>query len=673
MAFKFYMDGQLTDQPIGDLNLITSISRDDNAGGILINQDVRLEWAKNNNVTTGQISGFTYLKTTFDAGICNEVELVIYDEVGPTETYLNHTGVIKLTQIEFNEQPITIVTKTQDNSFNSYIYNNRELKVDLRAIQTKNKLAIDPIDWYSVDLFNGCTGTFGSGVGARYKGYLITDIFAFIISVISDNKVGFQSDYLTNLTYPLMLFKGESILNPYTIYPTSDPVFELSFQTVLNEVNKLKNIYFYIDTADPDNPILRLERNEDTYTASSGITFDEPLNVKTTVDIKNLYGKVSVGSEITVDGDNSTGCIYTMDEAISYYGFRQEEFFPLGQCNRNLELRLINEWIVSNNVIQDIIVGQSASYLDDYVLVEVFGGSIIGLTAMAFRWNFFGQGAPPFLYNLGLNNYEKMQRHSDKFETIFGNFLGIGGLGFRALLGIAPVDDITYTTSSVFGPNFIPPGGLLETAEFVNETTNGGFDGSNNYSNTLFEYTVPADGNYSFHERLHIEAESLPDPSYFEVDCIINLYDSAMTLKSTITGGATIYNNGFSFADGTMVADCLTGDIVQAEYQLRYFPNGAGQQLGATLTVIWDSYFECNGTPEGGVSITSGNASIKKLLHEFTYPILQTDWRTIVANPTASYTLIKDGVSYNGWIQEMTHNDQTTQTQIKLISSNATS
>lgn len=675
MAFRFYIDSQLTDQPDNDMQLVTNIDRSAIVGGLTVSQSNKLKWSEPDTPPAGTISGYAYLKSVFEGSLCSECVLEIYDEVGPVETYLHSRSVIKVTDLEFDEQRTSVTTEVRDNSFISYVYNNWELKVDLRALLTKNKLDTEAIVPYHVDLFNGCTGEWGSIIGAYFHGYLVTDILDFIIRVITDEKVSFQSNFLSTLTYPVILFKGESLMNPYTLYPTSNPVFELSLKDVIKELGVIYNLSFFVDNSDPDAPIFRLEDTQSTYSFFGGFTFNEPLFLKTYVDETNLYGDVSVGSTITVDGSNSTGCIYTMNEAISYYGFKEERFYPLGQCNTNAVLNLVSNWVISNNVIQDIIVGASTAYIDDYVLIECDGVDTVGLTANGHQWDFFGQPTPPVFYNLGLNNFNKMQRHSDKFETVFGNFLGIGTLGFKALLGDNPAQDITYMTGSIFNPNFIPPAGLtVNPAPFPNETTNGGFDGSNNYNNVVFEYVVLVDGDYSFHGQLHIEVDGIVSFDYFDMIIVITQYDAALTVKSSGSGGAPVLQNGFHIVDGVLVCSAVAGDIIKMTYGMGYHPNQSGNQQNArTLTVIWDSFFECNGTPEGGQSITSGNKYIRKLIHEFEYSVTETEWRTILANSIGAFPFVKDGVTRTGWIKEMTHQSQSgLNTLIKLISSNAT-
>jgi len=670
--FKFYLDNQLTDQPEG--LPVTTIKRDNQLKGILITQEVELVWNNNNDLTPGEISGYQYIKSIFDESICNEIAVDIYDQISPSETYLTYTGIIKIPQIEISEQPVNIKAKVQDNSFYSYLYNNRELKVDLRATQTKNKINLTPINYYQVDLFSSISGVYGSTIGIYYKGYRVYDVFSFIVSALTDNKVSFSSTYLSTLTYDLMLFKGESLINSYTVYPTlPDPVFEISFQDLFNEIDKLKNLYYYIDTSNPDAPVLRIENSEQVYSGTVIYSFTGIKDLVTTIDSGKLYSDVEVGSTNTASG--ITANIYTFNEAISYYGWKRENFFPLGQCNVSARLNLVSEWVLSNNAIMDAAIGGSVSFIDNFFAIECDSVDTTLFTAKAHRYDYFGQATPPYFYNFGLNNYAKLQRHSDKFETIFGTFLGIGGNGFRALLGDDGTQNITYMTGNVNNPNFIPPGGRTDPARYVNETTEGGYDGNNNYSNVLFRYVVPVNGNYSFLHSLFFETEALVGGiDFFRAGPGITITDAALNVKLDVVNPADYYYDSFQIRDAIAVADLVAGDIVTGYYQIEYFPNGTGQtqNIARLFTVLWNSFLECNGTPEGGVSITAGNRTIKKLIHVFEYDIAESDWRTIQSNPTGMALFEKDGVTRHGWIEDVTHNNDTGRTKVKLISQDAT-
>lgn len=586
MAFEFYIDGQLTDQPVNDTQLVTKIMRDNDLKNLTKTQEVQLIYAANNNPPSGTVSGYAYLKSLFDDAICNEAELKVYDIAGPTTTRLIYTGVIKLVQLNFEEQVRTITTRVQDNSFWSYINNNKDLKVDLRAVLSKNKVPVTEIDKYDVDMFDSYTGAYGLSGGLYYRAYSVYDVFAFIVTCISDGKVGFASDYLADMDYPLFLMKGISIVTPVSTIPSQPEVeYLVSFSDLFIEIDKIKNIFFYIDDSDPDAPILRIEDYESGYGGTLIYSFNDIKEITTRVDTDRLIGNVQVGSDVTADGVTPT--IYTFNEATSYYGYKLEGFFPLGQCNNSALLNLINSYVISNNVIEECLYG-STSYNDNYFIIECNNVDNVLLTAKAVQWlNIFGTPASGF-YNQGINNFNKLQRHSTKFETAFGNFLGLGDDSFKALLGDNDLQDITYMTGAATNPNYIPPGGLNDVdLSAVNETTNGGFDGNNNYSNITYEYTVPVDGTYSFHEQLVYEIDGLVGLDYFQVYADIKIYDSGMTLKQDFSTFHTRSYNAIFDEDVTAVYDCVAGDIVKAFYSIIYEPNQSGnQQIARTLTVF---------------------------------------------------------------------------------------
>ncbi|WP_298065355.1 hypothetical protein [uncultured Acinetobacter sp.] len=84
------------------------------------------------------------------------------------------------------------------------------------------------------------------------------------------------------------------------------------------------------------------------------------------------------------------------------------------------------------------------------------------------------------------------------------------------------------------------------------------------------------------------------------------------------------------------------------------------------------SFFECNGTPDGGITLSANQSdNYRILVADFPYSIPVNSFRAIVNNPKALYPFEKDGVTRFGWIKEMKRNDQTGLTQIKLITSNA--
>ncbi len=675
MAFKFYIDNQLTDQPVNDTSLVTTADRSNELNSLLVTQDVELFYNGNATPPTGTISGYAYLKGLFDDRICNEAEIEIYDEVSNTETVLIHKGIIKIPSISIDHQQFYLKTKIQDDSFYSYINNNRDIKVNLAAIETKSLTEIAPLDWYSVDLFNSYGCIYGSTllpVAAFYKGYRVYDVLEFIIKVITDNKVSFQSTFLSTLTSELFLFKGRSLFSPYTVYPSApEPILEISFQELFLELDKIYNLVFRIDNTDPNNPVFIIEDYESAYGSSLIYSFTDIKELNQSVSTANLYAQINTGSQVVEDGIT---VVYTWKAGRSYYGWKKESFHTLGQCNLSTQLNLVSEFIIDSNAIQDTVIMQSQEHLDDYFFIQCDNIDSVNLTAIATQFEFFGDGG--CYYNLGINNFYKMQRHSVKFETSFGNFLGQGSDGFKALVGDDPSNDIIYQVNNAVLPNYVPPLPLSlyeDPAPFPNVTTNGGYDGNGNYDTVLFRYTVPVAGDYSFEMMLHYQTAGMQQAENFQVTPHIKQYDSLSVLITDQTSTAATTNNGTFYYPTTAVFNCQVGDIIEGSYQLWFYRNPVTPFPGPEryFAMLWDSYLECNGTPDSGINIASGNPDIKKYIYEFNYAISQSDFLNMLNNLTGLFSFEKDGVTRFGWIQNLSYNNWTGQSKIKLITNDA--
>lgn len=671
MPFRFYIDGQLTDQPDSDKQLQTSIKRDKLSNAILMTQDVRLVYSANNNPESGEISGYSYLKGLFEGNVCSEATVEIYNESEAGVTTLHYTGVIKVPVIEIDLQRTRLEVTVNDNSYYSYIKNNQNIKVDFTATESKNKVDITPLNEYTVDMFNGINGVYTFSLGFGYFGYRVYDVFRFIIAAITDNKVGFESTYLTSIT-ELFIFKGQSLLyDNSSQFASPKPTFQISFAQLFREIDVEKNLAFMIDTTDPDAPVLRLENAEALFGASTGVSFTDIKEMKASISEDDIYSNVRVGSGFTVDGQSNW---YTFNEATSYFGFKVETFHPLGQCNTDAEKNLVNDFVISNNAIQDVLVGGATNTIDEYFLVECQDIDDVSFQARAVQYNYFGASPQKYLYNMGLNNYNKLTRHATSFQTNLANFLGTGGEGFRALLGDDPLNNITYSNNP--NGNYVPPtsGLTVSPAEFPNETTGGGYDAGGNYNNVAFEFTLPVDGDYSFGEHLYFMIAGIYRPSmWFTVTLRINHYDSGMVLKSSGEAQQTYFNDGIYAQDFAYGLTGVAGDIVQGAYRIQIlgtFGGPGSQPIYQSLLLSWDSYFECNGTPDGGITMASSSANdVKVLNYDFEYDIDDTTHYTLVANPTGSVQFEKDGQTYTGWIASYTRNDQTGRTSVKLLTS----
>lgn len=696
--FKFYIDSQLTDQPDNDMELITTIKRDSDSGGFLTTQEVTLSYSANDDLEAGTVSGYTLCKTAFDSGTCNELEIVIYDEQTATETYRVYTGVIKVPSMQIDEQNTKLSSKVEDNSFYSYIKNNKNVQFSLYATQTKNGQIITPPDIYEVDMFDSATGVFLSTIGNLYQGYRLYDVLRFLVPAISDNKITFESEFLRDVSPHLFIFDGAALANPNT-----QPEIVTSFEQIRSELFKLKNLMFYIDMTDPDAPVLRMEPQEWFYTAYNVLSFDEPLVLKTSVKTSKLFGTINVGSEYNPGGAAS---IYTWNAGTSYYGWKKEIYTPLGQCNLEVELNLVNEFLISSNAINDQVNGATTSNLDSMFIVETFDVDDVALTATAYNYSF--PTGLPYYYNFGLNNVNKIGLHGGNFQSALTNTQDGGTDVFRAALG-QDTTLMNQNAGSGLVSTYTGTPAVVYPVPFADESSGNNTDPGGNYLNTNpnYYYTVPVDGDYSFSAGMHLEAENLllcttnnpvisaaPFPTqyviYYTLSIEVYADNTFAVLLNSSTQTFFIGTDGTYNFTGNLVDSLVIGNVVRVRSSAQFrktFPTLSGNspvlvantcgytasQPKALLIALEDSYFTCNGTPEGGAILAQPNPELYKVkLHEFEYPITSEDFRSILATPLGSFEFTKNEVTRVGWIEQMIHTHQTGATKIILVSQDAT-
>lgn len=716
MAFQFYIDGLLTDQPDNDKSLTTTVRRDGPYNAIVVTQDVSLTYSGNNNLEPNTISGYAYLKALSEQGSCNEATILITDQVDPVTTYEIYRGVIKVPSIQIEEQLIRLTTKIQDNSFYSYIDNNRNIRFNPRSTKTKSGQNIEAPPIYNVNMFNPFGGVYGDAFGLLFRGYRVYDLFRFVIAAMSDNKVGFESDYLQQSSVfddkELFLFTGQSLAEPNT-----DPAITVSFDELITEIFKAKNVTFYIDMRIPSAPVLRLEDSAFFYQESQVLSFDDIKNLTTTYKTTKLLGTVNIGSNFLRQGQNPP---YPFHEDISYFGFKEETYTPLGQCNTAGTLNLVNDYVISCNAIVDQLAGVVDQNFEKTFMIECENIDDVLFEALASRYLSY-TNVNQYFYNLGLINSKRLGIHGNNFQTAVTNTQEIGGDGFRASLQ----SELLLITNQTGLPQSTVGFGIAVTTDpvvFPDELTGNNYDGNGNYAPVFGYYEAPSDGNYSFTANLRLLVENLKSCNNVTVQVIssntgvlgfyagvtlnygfmykvfIDVYEDntlANLLSSASQTRFTLLNGIQSWAVAYPV-QLATGNTVQVRFEgyfQRFIPSlfttpadsNFGIVLGTTncfysasepkasIFALEDSYFECNGTPSGGISLTANDPDGYKILqHSFIDDITVEDFQQVLANPIGLFPFEKDGITRNGWIDELQHENFTGRTQIKLITSDAT-
>ena len=723
MAYRFYIDGQLTDAPVNEFELSTSIRRESETDGINVTQDVELVYNANNDLNVSEVSGYSLLYTAFESGTCNELILDIYDQVSNTLSYHVYQGVIKVPSMMVDLQRFNIKTKVQDNSFYAYINNNKNVKYNLSSFSTKNKESITPAPQTQVELFDVYTGT----TLGTFHGIKIVDAFDFLCRALSDNKLSFFSSTLSNIYESIILFTGYAIK---VSNAGNDSDISISFEDLYNELKKVKNVGYYIDRTNLNNPILVIEDLDLLYSGNNIFSFNDikQMDVKTNID--NIYATINVGSTKLKDGASVT---LPFPEFISYLGFQEETYVPLGQCNFDNELNLVNDFAISSNMISDQISGAVTTDLDTIFMIQC--EFVSGITYRATKYpNWVGAATSAIVfYNKVFSNPYKLTIQNSNYQSSTTNTLSLGTNSFRASLGAEQVAAAIDPGSiyHVGGPGL--QGYTTQPIIYTDETSGNNFDGGN-YDNTSGIYVAPLDGNYSFSTIADLR---IVDANYLQCATMTALnvpglasgtYDvgtlqqqffgtitikvysdnTLSTLLYTNSNSATFASNGFYSlstnwagflnAGNAVIVSCnIDGGLfvynvsIPSTNQPVPFPNPNAKQLtsqGATIIFNFgsgcsfsikpycfyraSSLFECNGTPQGQLTFGSSDPMLfKNKIYTFEYDINTNDFETIKANPTGLFKFEKDNIERYGWIKEMKRNDWTGMTTVSIITNNA--
>jgi len=725
MAYLFYLDGLLTDSPINEFELSTSIRRESDTDGINVIQDVELAYNANNDLKVGETSGYSILYNAFESGTCNEIIIDIYDVVGNTTTYHIYQGVIKVPSIMVDLQRFILKTKVQDNNFYAYINNNKNIKYNLLSQVTKNGESITPAIQTEVFVYDttNCSYT-----GNIHHGIKVYDAFEFLCRALSDNKLGFYSTTLINTKNNIILFTGYALI---TTNAGADSEIITSFKELYDEIKKVRNIGYYIDTTDLNNPIMVMEDLDLLYSGNNIYEFNDIKELDVKVNIDNIYSTINAGSTLLIDGANPTT---TFPEFISYLGFQQESYIPLGQCNFDNELDLVNKFAISSNMISDQIFGAVTTNLETIFMIEC-EKKPIGNQYLAIDYaNWIGAvGSGYCYYNKGFTNPYKLSTQSSNYQAATTNTLSLGTYGFRASLGALQ----SAASFDIGSPFYIGPtlqGYTTQPIIYVDETSGGNYD-SGYYDNTSGIYVAPIDGNYSFSTIADLEitgcdtvyncatlavnnVPGIANGSYsagvvsqqFFGTITIKVYsdNTLTTLLYQNSNSATFASNGNYSISTNWAGNLSTGNAVIVScnidgslfaYNLTVFstnnpvsfPTPNIKQLianGATIIPGFSgcsfpqpqpecyyrstSYFECNGTPDGQLIFGASDPMLfKNKIYTFEYDINTTDFQNIKLNPTGLFKFEKDNIERYGWIKEMKRNDWTGMTTVSIITNNA--
>jgi len=341
--------------------------------------------------------------------------------------------------------------------------------------------------------------------------------------------------------------------------------------------------------------------------------------------------------------------------------------------------------VISSNVIEDCVVNSAQEYYDTLMFISCDNLDLGNLQAEAIRYEL--GTAPPYIYNLNLNNYNKAQRYFgflpgnllDAFNVSSANFhaskatnqvYAVGASGTETPLNY--VSGTGYTFRLCLNYPDCPAYG------FPDETTPGNYDLGGNYDNTTFIYTLPTDGIYTFNARIFIDV--LNAVSVTDAACYVTMhhYDSTLvTLKDQISTGTVmpVTTGGSEAGVGSAVFEGVAGDKVfcSVDFVVEVTNPPSGQNL-YRFSVRDNSYFE---STSDNVIVGAAPVNYKITKYEFQLPVSADDFRFLVANPTGLQTftkwseILKEFKERRAWIDEIKYNNWTGLASIKLVTNDA--
>lgn len=617
--WQFYLDGSLVNDPIGFDDSVINLERDSEIDGLFVKYTNKLKWYG---------AAYTYIKGVFEANFCNLITVKIFYKCKDGNYDLLFSGIMILSEIEFDEQKCIIDATIEDDSFSGRITRNKNIQAKVDVALSKNAVAITPVTPYPMRFYKVSTGSNYTTFRNCYWAY---DCLRYLIDFMTDGTVAFASDYFSTgygkLAY--ITIGKEIRLHDGSAVPM------ISFKDLFVNLRKKFNISFSVKLISGQR-VFRIEDEAYFYQTTALTTLPNVPDIQVKIDERRLYTNVKVGSS-SVNEDYPA---LSYPTGLRFLNWKQEQYHVLGDCNNDVSLDLVNSWIIDSNSIEDILVNATDSY-DNSIFFITSDNSTHANKGDPFAI------APPYFYNRELMNDMVIPRWLGGIPNSIAAFLGNTNGEFEA--------HRAADTLLVVDPYTQAPG------EFSVEVSDPGL----NYNNGTYEYIVPQNGLYVFEAKLFVEdmVSYAPPIDYYDVFIRIKRKTSGGTLLNTYSIGTTSNGVSISLINNTGAIYCDQTDKVTAEIEIRDFFSG---------TLKSTSYFKClNAETGGGIFADFETKSIRPFVYNFKYPVTYSDFKNVLDNYSDNIQFYKKQNKYfNGWLEKIVYPVKTGLAQWTIISEN---
>lgn len=655
IVYRFTVNNVVIPEPdnIGGWErLITNIKRDSSElRGLLITQDVELEFIGDQ---------YRFFKDAyFNTGICAEYPVLIEQSYDGQNFDTLHKGIIKLRDIVLKDMLQGLATaKVNDDSFYARINNNKSISTSVISGSSKNGIPIDPCSVFAVNILEPATA---APIGSSQL-LFVFDVMRYLVRFMSDDEVGFESTLLQT-TLPMMIQQGGKLRTG----TDPSPYWEISFGRLFDNIRKLRNVGWRIEEDATGKPIFRLELSEFFYEQdhaqfnNADIVFTDPTTLETSVNFTELYGKLKIGSTTIFDSPT-----VTYPESIRFNGFKEEEFYVLGQCNIDNTLDLTKDLIISSNVIEAIIVDNDDTWDDDLVLMVVENVNTGAFTADAKMSNPAG-AVPPTFFNMDLRNSQVAPSFFSTFQGgLVAGFLNFFSNDFQAMTNV----------QAEWGDNTVPPIPLFPAAPLVIDPVDFQLlvDVAGNFNLATDQYTAPATGYYTFNFYGRFKITGFNPNGFLDVG-----FGFDINGVKTIFYQQTWQDTNLQTFTYSQTQFLTAGDTIHV-YLTLLSDGGFGTAVNQRFTLLQDTKFSATATPDtGGVVQDYDPQDLRNVFMKFKYPVSARLFDSIKSQLTKKYSIYLSGKkeTYTGWIESFSypHKDEipsiTLKTSVNTINASA--
>jgi hypothetical protein len=319
---------------------------------------------------TFQGNDYDYLRGLYDSNYCTDLPIEIQYSVDGNVWQSKIKGLIKLASVEWDIIKREASCPVTDNNFLSKINNNKSIKFelgtekDITQFPILSKNGVDVSYKYifhdNIQMFSPLWKRYFENEAAETlpnneevdlrpagrRGIFIYDALNLIIALMSDDEVGFASNYFTyDLTTPNN-YIGEafSVLMSGMQLRTGTSVPYISFVDLFEDLHKLFNVWFAIEIDINGKPVIRIEDENYFNGINSNAYFNNVESMVEKLNFDKLYAKISVGCS---EQDET---FPIEDIPLLLHG--KEEYGLTGTCNTDNALDLeLKTLIINTNSI----------------------------------------------------------------------------------------------------------------------------------------------------------------------------------------------------------------------------------------------------------------------------------------------------------------------------------